>query len=173
MIQQTKWFDRTFDFSYPIGVFPCLLERLRGTPGRIEELMRLYPHSMLTTRVDGRWSMQEHVGHLVDLDELHQGRVSDYLAGAKVLRPADVKNERTKNANHNASSIDTILRNFRSARHRFVYTLENLDESRIELVAEHPRLQRPMRLIDMAYFVAEHDDHHLACVTDIYRQLGQ
>lgn len=171
MIQQTKWFDRTFDFSYPLGIFPCILERLRGTPGRIEELMRLYPHSILTTRVAGHWSMQEHVGHLFDLDDLHQNRVSDYLAGAKMLRPADLKSERTKNANYNSSSIDSIVRSFRSARHRLVYSLENLDESRLSLVAEHPRLRQPMRLIDMAYFVAEHDDHHLAMITALATKL--
>jgi hypothetical protein len=26
----------------------------------------------------------------------------------------------------------------------------------------HPRLKMPMRAIDHLYFVAEHDDHHLA-----------
>jgi hypothetical protein len=31
-----------------------------------------------------------------------------------------------------------------------------LDQSRTSL---HPRLQQPMRMIDHAYFVAEHDDH--------------
>jgi predicted short-subunit dehydrogenase-like oxidoreductase (DUF2520 family) len=29
----------------------------------------------------------------------------------------------------------------------------------------HPRLKRPMRLIDLCFFVAEHDDHHLAIAT--------
>jgi hypothetical protein len=31
----------------------------------------------------------------------------------------------------------------------------------------HPRLQQPMRLIDHALFVAEHDDHHLARITEL------
>jgi hypothetical protein len=29
-----------------------------------------------------------------------------------------------------------------------------------------------MRLIDMAYFVAEHDDHHLASIRTIARRLS-
>jgi hypothetical protein len=34
-------------------------------------------------------------------------------------------------------------------------------------LARHPRLGTPMRLIDLAYFVAEHDDHHLARLREL------
>jgi hypothetical protein len=33
----------------------------------------------------------------------------------------------------------------------------------------HPRLGTPMRLVDMMFFVAEHDDHHLATITELAR----
>jgi hypothetical protein len=33
----------------------------------------------------------------------------------------------------------------------------------------HPRLKTPMRTIDLFTFVAEHDDHHLAKITEIVR----
>jgi hypothetical protein len=35
----------------------------------------------------------------------------------------------------------------------------------------HPRLQQPMRLMDSFHFVAEYDDHHLARITEIVRNL--
>ena len=31
----------------------------------------------------------------------------------------------------------------------------------------HPRLKQPMRLVDHLYFVAEHDDHHLAKIWEM------
>jgi hypothetical protein len=31
----------------------------------------------------------------------------------------------------------------------------------------HPRLKTPMRLVDHLYFVAEHDDHHLARIREL------
>jgi hypothetical protein len=34
---------------------------------------------------------------------------------------------------------------------------------------EHPRLKAPMRAIDHLYFVAEHDDHHLAMIEEFLR----
>ena len=85
MIRRTKWVERVFDFSLPVGVFPCVAERLRGTPAR----------------------------------------------------------------------------------------LEGWDEERLGRVSRHPRLDRPMRAVDMAYFVAEHDDHHLAKMTELARRSGR
>ncbi len=38
--------------------------------------------------------------------------------------------------------------------------------------ALHPRLKTPMRLIDSLYFVAEHDDHHLAIISNLLRRAG-
>ena len=43
--------------------------------------------------------------------------------------------------------------------------LQELDPLTLEDAARtalHPRLQKQMRLVDMCYFSAEHDDHHLA-----------
>ncbi|MBI4547622.1 MAG: DinB family protein [Ignavibacteriae bacterium] len=167
MAKQTKWIDRTFDFNFPLGVFPCILERLRGTPARVEELVRSFQPGILIKRVSNSWSIQEHVGHLLDLDTLHDGRIDDYLAGATTLRPADITNKKTWEANHNAQSIEEILKSFRLVRMHVVHRLEALDEETLSRTAIHPRLQQPMRVLDMAYFVAEHDDHHIARMTQL------
>ncbi len=33
---QTKWIERHFNFDFPVGMMPVIIERLRGTPSRIE-----------------------------------------------------------------------------------------------------------------------------------------
>ncbi len=35
---------------------------------------------------------------------------------------------------------------------------------RLDRVALHPRLQQPVSVVDLGFFVAEHDDHHLATI---------
>ena len=90
-----RWTDRTFEFSMPTALHPIVVERLRGTPARIEAKVRSLPTETLTRREGDQWSIQEQVGHLLDLDELHSGRLDDYLAGAEVLRAADMTNRRT------------------------------------------------------------------------------
>ena len=167
MVRRTKWFERKFDFSQPIGVFPCVVERLRGTPARLEEMTRALPTRQLTARPGDGWSIQQHAGHLIDLDELHEGRLEDYANKLEVLRPADLTNRKTFEAGHNDVPLEELLAAFRAARLRFVRRLEALTEDELAVSALHPRMQVPMRVVDMALFVAEHDDHHLATITEL------
>jgi len=172
-MNRTKWVERKFDFSgVPVGVFLSVLERLRGTPARLEELARGLAEDVLTARHDGAWSIKEQVGHLFDLDELHEGRLEDYRERREVLRAADMENRKTYEANHNAAPVRELLASFRAARARFVSRLEEMDEEAVARTARHPRLGQPMRVIDMALFVAEHDDHHLASVTEIIKMMN-
>jgi hypothetical protein len=53
-----------------------------------------------------------------------------------------------------------------------VKRLERYDEGLIVRTSLHPRLEQPMRVIDHALFVAEHDDHHLATITSLLRTLA-
>ena len=170
-VLQTKWIERKFSFNFPAGYFPCILERLRGTPARVEELITSFPPDILTVQIDNSWSIQEHAGHLYDLDELHEARIEDYDLDRPLLRPADMTNQRTYNSHHNLNQIETLMENFRGARDHFVKRLESFDEKGLVRMAIHPRLQQEMRLVDMAYFVAEHDDHHLARITSLANRL--
>jgi uncharacterized damage-inducible protein DinB len=164
---RTKWFERKFQFNLPVGLFPSVVERLRGTPARLEELVRALPTHVLTAKRGDGWSIQEHVGHLLDLDELHEGRLEDYAQRLETLRPADLSNRKTYEADHNAAHIEDLLAAFRAARAGFVRRLEALTEEEVGTSALHPRLNEQMRVIDMALFVAEHDDHHLATITEL------
>jgi uncharacterized damage-inducible protein DinB len=170
-MKRTKWVERRFEFNLPVGVFPCVLERLRGTPARLEEMTRGLAPEVLTERVGGAWSVQEQVGHLLDLDELHEGRLEDYERRLPALRPADMTNRKTYEAGHNSARLADLLAAFREARARFVSRLEALDEEAVAQTSLHPRLQQPMRVIDLALFVAEHDDHHLAGITEIVKMM--
>lgn len=159
-----KWTLRTFNFDFPAEMFPCILERLYGTAGRIEEMTELLSETQLTFKNGETWSIKEHIGHLWDLDGLHDGRIDDYMNGIAVLRAADMQNKRTHEAQHNGKDIALLIQNFRKARLHFIERLVKLDPNQ---TAQHPRLQKPMRVVDIAFFVAEHDDHHLALMREL------
>lgn len=162
-----QWFERSFDFTLPASRFPSLLERLRGTPARLEERARELRPEVLTRAHEGRWSAQENIGHLVDLEPLWFRRAEQLFANESELAPADLTNRRTHDANHNARRLTDLLAEFREHRGRFVQLLGTADASILERAALHPRLRTPMRLIDLAVFVADHDDHHLAAITEL------
>jgi len=164
------WFERRFAFTLPVEAFPVVVERLRGTPARIEEKLEGIGIDDLTRRDGDAWSVQEHVGHLLDLDDLHIARLDDFLSGAATLRAADLQNRRTHEARHNEKRIQDLLADFRGDRGRFVERLDAWPPGQLGLTSVHPRLQQPMRVIDMALFVAEHDDHHLAKMSELLRR---
>lgn len=169
-----KWADRQFQFTFPVGIYPELIERLRGTPARLAERLTTVPAGHLVQRSGGSWSMQEHAGHLADLDEaLFLPRLDDYDTGLPILRAADMTNPVTEAAQHNGRPLADLLGGCRSIRARLVERLEGLEADAFARVARHPRLQCPMRLVDMLFFHAEHDDYHLARITELSRAIYQ
>ena len=170
MVNHLDWFKREFDFNLPVWMHPNIIERLRGTPARCEDIVRDLGHERLTRRDGDAWSIQEHIGHLLDLEPLMSGRLDDFEAGRDALRPADLDNVKTHDAGHNDVPLDDILDEFRSVRTGIVRRFEKLADDAIARSAMHPRLQTPMRAIDLALFFAEHDDHHLATISELIRK---
>jgi uncharacterized damage-inducible protein DinB len=167
MSEVPRWFERRFEFSFPVEVWPNLCARLRGTPARLEEVVRGRAHEGLIRKEGGAWSAQEHVGHLLDLEELWLARAEDYVAGRELLTVADLRNRKTDEAGHNLRALEEILREFRAGRGKLLKRVSELDAGLFGRAIPHPRLKVPMRMVDHLYFVAEHDDHHLARIWEM------
>jgi len=78
-----------------------------------------------------------------------------------------MENRKTHEANHNANTIENILAAFRKERMDFVRRLDAYDEEFLQRTALHPRLKVKIRVIDLVFFIAEHDDHHLARISEL------
>ena len=165
------WFERKFEFTFPVEQHPGLCARLRGTPARLEDVVRGTDRDLLLRKPEGKWSAQEHAGHLLDLESLWIARIDDYLANdyrmESTLTVADLNNTKTDEAQHNMHAIAEILSKFRGARQQLVSRAERFDPALLARTLLHPRLKTPMRLVDHLYFVAEHDDHHLARIWEL------
>jgi uncharacterized damage-inducible protein DinB len=167
MVKKTEWFNRKFPTIEDNGILPSIVERLIGTPARLEEITRNIDEYLLMKKEGEKWSIKEEAGHMSDLEPLWLGRLHELMSGMAELRVADLTNQRTHNANHNATATEILLQKFRGQRMLFVKQLMQLNDEQLTHVALHPRLRTPMRIIDLAYFVAEHDDHHLARIREI------
>jgi uncharacterized damage-inducible protein DinB len=167
MSQVPAWFERKFDFSFPVEQYPNLCARLRGAPARLEAELHGHPRKLLTSKTGDQWSVQEHAGHLLDLEALWTARVDDFLADGETLTVADLTNRKTYEAHHNDRELSEILQGFRSARLQLLEKVTTFQPSLFARTKLHPRLRQPMRLVDHLYFVAEHDDHHLARIWEM------
>jgi hypothetical protein len=172
MVDRTEWIKRQFTFELPLGMYGNIVERVRGTPARLKDLTRGLLREVLTRRDGDKWSIQEQAGHLLDIGELEMKRLDEFEAGRDTLSAADMTNRQTHEADHNANSIENILSDFRKERMAFVARLDSYDEVFVARTALHPRLKTQIRVIDLAFFIAEHDDHHLARISELKRIRG-
>jgi uncharacterized damage-inducible protein DinB len=170
MNETPAWFDRSFAFPYPAKLLPPLLTRLRGTAARLEEVTRSSSLTRLAAKTGSKWSAQEHAGHMLDLEALWLARLDDYVSGRDKLTAADLTNRKTNDAAYNQVSLDDILTRFRAARDALVRRVHAIDASLFPARIPHPRLGVRMTLVDHLYFVAEHDDHHLATIWSLCQQ---
>ena len=162
-----RWFDRRFELGLKADAMTDLLDRLRQTPERIRHALDELPPETLTRRHGDKWSILENVGHLLDLEPLWDRRLDDYEAGVEVLHPADLENRKTHEANHNARAIEELLAEFAAVRDRIVDRLSKMSAADVVRTGLHPRLRQPMTVVDLCYFVAEHDEHHLRTIEEL------
>ena len=78
-MEQTKWFKRKFDFSKEQNIFPSILERLNGTPILLDYKISTISNLDLKVKFYKGWSIQENIGHLIDLEPIWLGRLQDIL----------------------------------------------------------------------------------------------
>jgi len=166
------WFDRKFKLDIAPEMYPIVVERLRGVPVRLEEKLSGVSEDVLTINPDG-WSAKRQIGHLIIVEGLWMKRVENYKNKEKHLFAADLKNTKTEEIDYDSIESASLLKQFRDVRKEYVTALDSLDKDEVEQIALHPRLNLPMRLIDSAYFSAEHDEHHMSRIHDLILKYGK
>lgn len=136
---------------------------------RLQAILMNADDEACSYNADG-WSVKEHLGHLFDLEERWWKRLQDFLDRKEMLTAADLNNTRTKEAGHNEKSLEGLMQSFLTERQRILEAVYDFDRGTLGLTSVHPRLAQPMRLIDSLYFVAEHDDHHIAKISGLLRK---
>jgi len=164
-MNRTPWFLRTFPKIEDNGLLPGIMERLEGTPARIKEKISKIAPSVLNLQSPEKWSIKKEIGHLIDLEPLWQQRIDQITSGESQMVVADLSNQKTHITPHDDRDIEELIAEFKQVRQKTMAKLNSLTDEDLDKSALHPRLMKPMRIIDLAFFVAEHDDHHLAQIT--------
>ena len=163
-MRRTAWFERQFPPIADNGLLPGIIERLAGTPARLRELVA---HARSTATPPVGWSAAKDIGHLTDLELLWIQRVQDIVEGRPELTAADLSNRLTHETDHDAWPLAQLVERFAVQRGTLVAALRVVAGPDLERSTRHPRLGSAMRIVDLAYFVAEHDDHHMARIREL------
>jgi uncharacterized damage-inducible protein DinB len=165
-IQPMKWFERQFSFGLPLAMLPFYLDRLEGTIYRLEARVKGVPEEVLSKQHDGKWSIKQNIGHLAEVDEISTKRIDEMMEGMSTLSPAVFE----PRGDYNAQSITDVLHFFRNTRLKNLVRYHALQEEDLPKASMHPRLRVKMTPVDLAWFDAEHDDHHLVTIHEILKK---
>lgn len=165
-MKQLQWFERTFSFGLPVGMLPFYLERLAGTVCRIENKVKGMSEDMLSYRLDNKWSIKENIGHLAEVDEVAKKRIDEMITGVSPMSPAVFEPKA-----YHEWPIDEVVNYFRKNRNENIKRYSELALPELERTSLHPRLNVMMSPVDLAWFDAEHDDHHLVRINEILETL--
>ena len=161
-MKRLDWFDRTFAFGVPQAMLPFYLERLEGSIYRIEAKVKGVSDKVLSEKYNGKWSIKQNIGHLAEVDLVSNKRIDEMRSGAATLSPAVFEPQ-----DYNPWPIEKVVKFFREARLSKIDKYKEILESDLSKGSTHPRLKVKMTPVDLAYFDAEHDDHHLLKISDI------
>lgn len=163
----SKWFGRKFDFNFDAREYPAIYQRLQQAPDILANIILHIPDDILMHQPAGKWSVKEHVGHLSILEPLWRTRIHDIIQKKAVLTATDLDNKKTTEAGFNDYTIAALLRKFEAERRITLSLLDSMNVPEQSNTSLHPRLEQPMRTIDILYFTAEHDDHHFAVIREL------
>jgi hypothetical protein len=162
-MKRLDWFDRQFKFGYPPPMLPFFLARLEGTIVRLGKKIAGESETILNWQPEGKWSIKQHIGHLAEVDAIALRRIAEILTGISPMSSAVFELAQ----DYNEQPVSPLLEHFRKQRIQNLKAYESVTETDCLKSSLHPRLKIPMTLVDLAFFDAEHDDHHLVRINEI------
>jgi hypothetical protein len=162
---ELPWFERNLVFGKPNEMLPYFLERLEGTIARIAAKVRNVSEEILSAQLNGKWSIKQNIGHLAEVDEIANKRIHEMISGISPMSPAVFEPK----MNYNEMPMEVVLEYFTKTRHENILKYGRLTDEELAKVSLHPRLKVMMTPVDLAWFDAEHDDHHLVKINFILK----
>jgi len=163
------WIERKFELGLPDWKAPFLIERFSGTPARLTEKITSADAKLDNRPASDKWSILEHAGHLIKVEQLWRVRFKEFAEGLKELTAAEMSGKSTWEANFNETSPEIILSEFKKSRAELTAFLASAPSDYFLKIAFHPRLKKDMTPVDLLYFACEHDDFHLAVITNLMK----
>lgn len=162
------WFERSLKFEHPKEMLPYFLERLEGTIVRIQAKINGFDNNILSKKLNGKWSVKQNIGHLAEVDEVANTRLDEMVAGISPMSPALFEPQ-----DYNPWSIEKVVEFFKTSRLKNLKKYNAFPEADLLKTLLHPRLNVMMTPVDLAWFDAEHDDHHLVKINQIISILSK
>lgn len=146
---------------------PDVLEPLEGQIAAVEKALGgLSPQRARWRYAEGKWTVSEVLGHVIDSERVFGYRALATARGERATLPAFDENVYANASNHETSPIGELVEEFAALRRSHVLMFRHFDAAawdRLGLVAGHPNATR-----SWSFVMVGHLRHHARVLTERY-----
>ncbi len=115
---------------------------------------------------EGKWSIKEVIGHIVDTEWIFGVRALRFARRDKIELPQFDENEFVRNANFNDQPLDNLIEQFRAIRLSNLLLFDSFSEEMLTLQGNAAGNRMSVRTIP--FVLAGHVKHHMDVIKERY-----
>jgi hypothetical protein len=137
---------------------------LEAFPEKLAAEISSLPKEALLDKPNGKWSIQEHAGHLLSIESLWIARLDDFMLRHETMRAWNGTNEETDQAQFNFQTLSSILRDFSEVREAHCRMVRLSIGKLADWQCLHPTTGESVTFEQHLLTMAEHDEQHLQII---------
>ena len=117
---------------------------------------------------DGKWTVKEVLGHVIDTEKIMAYRALAIARGEKQSLPGFEQDDYVAESNFNNRSLDDLINEFLTARESNIILFKSFDEEIL-----HRRgiaSESEVTVLALIYIIAGHEKHHMKILKERYME---
>jgi hypothetical protein len=115
---------------------------------------------------DGKWTIREVVGHLIDTERVFAYRALSFARGDHTALPSFDENEWARTSNAGRRALSELIAEFEAVRTATLAMFRGFSDG--EFAREGVASNNPITVRALAYIVAGHERHHVKILRERY-----
>ena len=132
----------------------------------VETFAKIPAEKELFRYAEGKWTIREMLGHIIDTERIMMYRALCIARGEKQVLPGFEENEYVLWANFNKRSLKSMLQEYKLQRKLNLMMVKNLSQKSLKNMGKANNLPLSTRAI--LWIVAGHELHHLNILREKY-----
>ncbi len=116
---------------------------------------------------DGKWTVKEVLGHVIDTEKIMAFRALAIARGEKQSLPGFEQDEYVAESNFNNRSLEDLINEFLTARESNLILFKSFDEENLN--RRGTASESEVTVLALIYIIAGHEKHHMKFLREKYR----
>jgi hypothetical protein len=120
----------------------------------------------LTPYADGKWTLKEMIGHMIETERVFAYRALSISRGDKTELPGMDQDKWMKDSNYNSRSVANLCNEYLAVRTSTIHLFQNMTKEMINASGIASGVEFSVRAL--AFIIVGHELHHLEIIRENY-----